>query len=355
MRRILVAVLLGLGLAQAAAAQDLRERAQAYFSPIPQEPPAFEGRTPEKVELGKLLYLDRRLSQSQAISCNSCHDLGLAGADLQQTSIGHGWQFGSRNAPSTFNAVFHIDQFWDGRADTLADQAAGPIANPIEMASTHEASVEVLETIPGYAPYFEAAFPGEETPITLDNVTDAIAAFESTLITPNSAFDRWLEGDDAALSQDQKAGLVLFIDTGCVACHTGTALGGESYRKFGVVELPSEKVLPRGDTGRMQVTGEKADEYVFKVASLRNIALTRPYFHSGAVWELDEAVKIMAKSQIGTDISESQASRIATFLDSLTGEQPQGPYPALPPSVNETPRPDPVGGLENIGRSPAGH
>lgn len=353
--RIAFGVLLGLGLAQSVFAQDLREQAKTFFRPIPETPPAFEGRTPAKVALGRMLYLDRRLSQSQAISCNSCHDLGLAGADLQQTSIGHGWQFGPRNAPTTFNAVFHIDQFWDGRANTLADQAAGPIANPIEMASTHEASVEILRTIPGYAPYFEAAFPGDDQPITLDNVTEAIAAYESTLITPGSPFDRWLEGDDSALSAEQRAGLELFIDTGCVACHTGVALGGESYQKFGVVELPSEEVLPRGDTGRMQVTGEEADKYVFKVSSLRNIALTRPYFHSGVVWELEEAVKIMAKSQTGADLSNSQAARITAFLESLTGEQPEGPYPVLPPSVGATPRPDPLAGIGDRSAEPAGH
>jgi len=353
--RVVIAALLGLGLAQSALAQDLREQAKTFFRPIPETPPAFEGRTPEKVTLGRMLYLDRRLSQSQAISCNSCHDLGLAGADLQQTSIGHGWQFGPRNAPTTFNAVFHVDQFWDGRADTLADQAAGPIANPIEMASTHEASVEILRTIPGYAPYFAAAFPDDDQPVTLDNVTEAIAAFESTLITPGSDFDRWLEGDDAALSANQRAGLELFIETGCVACHTGVALGGETYQKFGVVELPSEDILPRGDTGRMQVTDEAADKYVFKVSSLRNIALTRPYFHSGAVWELEEAVKIMAKSQTGADLSKPQAARITAFLESLTGEQPEGPYPALPPSVGETPPPDPMAGIEAAAGAPAGH
>jgi len=349
---ILVSALLTAGLGLPAAAQDLRRQANSFFDPMPEKPPAFDGRTPEKVKLGRMLYLDRRLSESQAISCNSCHDLGLAGADLQQTSIGHGWQFGPRNAPTTFNAVFHIDQFWDGRADTLADQAAGPIANPIEMASTHEASVDILRTIPAYAPYFAAAYPEDDQPITLDNVTDAIAAFESTLTTPNSPFDRWLEGEDEALSAGQRAGLELFMSKGCVSCHSGVALGGESYRKFGVVEMPSEEVLPREDTGRMQVTDEESDEYVFKVPSLRNISLTRPYFHSGAVWELGEAVEIMAETQLGQSLSDDESAQITAFLEALTGERPEQPYPDLPASVDETPRPDPTAGLEGP-RKPA--
>ncbi|RMF14341.1 MAG: cytochrome C peroxidase, partial [Alphaproteobacteria bacterium] len=221
-------------------------------------------------------------------------------------------------------------------------QAKGPIANPVEMANTHEAAVGTLKAIPGYHPLFSTAFPDAEDPITIENAARAIAAFEATLTTPDAPFDRWLAGDDAALSPEQKRGLRLFLDNGCTACHNGPLLGGNSYQKFGVVELPDERILPRADKGRMALTGDKADEYVFKVPSLRNIALTRPYFHSGAVWELSDAVKVMAASQLGNALSDEDAKAIATFLESLTGRQPQVAYPVLPASGDWTPRPDPA-------------
>lgn len=345
--RVAIVFSLACLLSFAAAAEDLRTQAKRYFGIIPESPPAQSGLTPEKVELGRMLYLDRRISQSQAISCNSCHDLGLAGADLQKTSIGHGWKFGTRNAPTTFNAVFHAEQFWDGRAHDLAEQAAGPIANPIEMASTQKASVDTLRHIPGYQALFKAVYPNSEEPVTLENVTDAIAAFESTLITPKSAFDQWLQGDDSALNETERAGLKLFIDKGCNACHSGKLFGGTDYRKFGQVSLPPENILPREDTGRMRVTGKEADKYVFKVPSLRNVALTRPYFHSGEVWSLSEAVKVMGKHQLGVELSDEEAETITAFLATLTGEQPERTYPALPPSVADTPRPAPTAGLES--------
>lgn len=316
----------------------LREAAAAVLAPLPPAPPIANSAA---VELGRMLYFDPRLSRSQAISCNSCHNLGLGGVDLQAHSIGHGWQFGGRNAPTVLNAVFHLAQFWDGRAPDLKEQAKGPIANPVEMANTHEAAVGTLKAIPGYHPLFATAFPDEEDPITIENVARAIAAFEATLTTPDAPFDRWLQGDDAALSPEQKRGLRLFLDNGCAACHNGPLLGGNSYQKFGVVELPDERILPRTDKGRMALTGDKADEYVFKVPSLRNVALTRPYFHSGAVWDLKEAVRIMARSQLGTTLSDQDAAAITAFLASLTGRQPEVAYPVLPPSSDGSPRPDP--------------
>ena len=316
----------------------LRAEASALFAPLPPAPPVTNTAA---VELGRMLYFDPRLSRAQTISCNSCHNLGLGGVDLQAHSIGHDWQFGGRNAPTVLNAVFHIAQFWDGRAPDLKEQAKGPIANPVEMANTHEAAVGTLKAVPGYHPLFAAAFPGEDDPITIENVARAIAAFEATLVTPDAPFDRWLAGADSALSPKQKRGLKLFIDTGCASCHNGPLLGGNSYQKFGVVELPDDRVLPRDDKGRMAVTGDEADEYVFKVPSLRNIALTRPYFHSGAVWELSQAVRIMARSQLGTTLSDADAEAITAFLESLTGRQPEVAYPVLPPSVAGTPRPDP--------------
>ncbi|GAB4126306.1 MAG: cytochrome-c peroxidase [Rhodothalassiaceae bacterium] len=327
----------------------LREEASALFAPLPERAPLAEEATDAEIALGRMLYLDPRLSLSQGISCNSCHNIGLGGADLQQFSIGHGWAFGGRNAPTTFNAVFHIAQFWDGRAADLAEQAAGPMANPVEMGNTHDRMITTLASIPDYAPLFAAAYPDAAEPLSLESAKRAIAAFEATLITPGAPFDRWLSGEDGALTERQKQGLRLFIDTGCTACHSGALFGGDSYQVFGAAEQPDETILPRADKGRMAVTGDPADEYVFKVPSLRNVALTRPYFHSGAVWSLREAVQVMGKAQLGADLDDSDAGLIAEFLESLTGQQPKIVYPALPMSTDGSVRPDPKANLESKG------
>jgi cytochrome c peroxidase len=210
---------------------DLSTRAQQLFKPVPTAPPELPGNlsTPAKVELGKMLYFDPRLSASHAISCNSCHNIGLGGADAEPTSIGHRWQHGGRNAPTVFNAVFNKAQFWDGRAKDLEQQAGGPIVNPIEMASPEPHVAEQLKGTPGYREAFDKAFPGEPSPITLGNVQKAIAVFEATLITPNAPFDRFLQGDQSALSAVQKEGLALFIDRGCASCHNGINVGGGMY------------------------------------------------------------------------------------------------------------------------------
>jgi cytochrome c peroxidase len=210
---------------------DLLTRAQQLFQPIPTAPPELAGNlsTPAKLELGKMLYFDPRLSASHAISCNSCHNIGLGGADAEPTSIGHRWQHGGRNAPTVFNAVFNKAQFWDGRAKDLEQQAGGPIVNPIEMASPEPHVAEQLKGTPGYREAFDKAFPGEPSPITLGNVQKAIAVFEATLITPNAPFDRFLQGDQSALSAVQKEGLALFIDRGCASCHNGINVGGGMY------------------------------------------------------------------------------------------------------------------------------
>ena len=208
-------ILLGYFVARPAFAQDdLSNRAQQLFQPIPTAPPELAANlsTPAKVELGKMLYFDPRLPASHAISCNSCHNIGLGGADAEPTSIGHRWQHGGRNAPTVFNSVFNKAQFWDGRAKDLEQQAGGPILNPIEMASPEPHVAEQLKGTPGYREAFEKAFPGEPNPITLGNVQKAIAVFEATLITPNAPFDRFLKGDQSALSATQKEGLALFID-----------------------------------------------------------------------------------------------------------------------------------------------
>lgn len=332
-----------LGAATAHTQAELRQTAQSLFQPIPAQAPAPAGvrSSPELVELGKMLYFDPRLSESHAISCNSCHVIGLGGADLQELSLGHRWQRGARNAPTVLNAVFNTAQFWDGRAADLEEQAGGPLLNPVEMATTEEHVVEQLQGIPGYADAFRSAYPAETDPITFGNVRDAIAAFEATLITPDAPFDRWLAGDDEAMSPEQQEGLELFISKGCAACHSGVNLGGGMYAPFGVVEKPGADILPPSDKGRFVVTRTPSDEYVFKVPTLRNIALTPPYFHSGQSWDLGQAVAVMGSSQLGIELSSEEVQRITAFMHALTGEQPSIVYPILPPSVATTPRPRP--------------
>lgn len=344
-RRIVVPFLL-LGCVIAApvlADEDLLARSKQFFSPIPLIPPELPGNpaTPAKVELGKLLYFEPRLSASHAISCSSCHNLGLGGADAQPTSIGHHWQRGGRNAPTVLNAVFNLAQFWDGRAKDLEEQAGGPVVNPIEMASQETDAVGLLKAIPGYRDAFGLAFPGEADPITLANAQKAIAVFEATLITPNAPFDHFLKGDEKALSATEKEGLALFLDKGCAACHNGINVGGGMYARFGMAIKPGEKFLPRDDKGRAKITKTDDDEYVFKVPTLRNITLTAPYFHTGKEWDLHKAVSLMAATQLGQQLSDEEVEKITVFLGSLTGDQPKVTYPTLPPNNAATPQPAP--------------
>ena len=321
LRRFALLAVLGLSVG-ATARDDLMTAAQARFKPLPTAPPSLPGNpaTPAKVELGTMLYFDPRLSASHAISCSSCHNLGLGGADAQETSIGHGWQRGDRNAPTVLNAVFNTAQFWDGRAKDLEQQAGGPMMEPVEMASAPEHVVEQLTGIPGYVAAFKAAFPGDAQPVSLANVEKAIAVFEASLITPNAPFDRYLNGDASALSDTQKEGLKLFMDRGCAACHNGINVGGGMYMPFGVVENPGADLLPPNDKGRFAVTKSVSDEYVFKVPSLRNIALTAPYFHDGSAQTLAQAVGIMGQYQLGVTIPPRDVASIVAFLNTLTGE-----------------------------------
>ncbi|SNB45899.1 cytochrome c peroxidase [Geobacter sp. DSM 9736] len=321
--------------------EDTMKRAQALFQPVPAKPPALKGNpaTPAKVELGKMLYFDPRLSSSQLISCNTCHNVGLAGIDLQETSIGHGWQKGPRNAPTVLNAVFNIAQFWDGRAEDLKAQAKGPVQASVEMNNTPEHAVQTLESIPGYVELFRKAFPKQQNPVTFDNMAKAIEVFEATLLTPDSPFDLYLKGKKKALSTKQEKGLALFMDKGCVACHSGLNVGGSGYFPFGVVEAPSAEIRPAADTGRFKVTNTSKDNYVFRSPSLRNVALTAPYFHSGKVWSLKEAVTVMGTSQLGVKINEAEADDITAFLVTLNGKQPKVEHPILPPGSGSTPQP----------------
>ena len=261
-----------------------------------------------------------------------------AADDNLETSIGHGWQKGPRNAPTALNAVFNEAQFWDGRAPDLAAQAKGPVQAGVEMANTPENVIKTLNSMPQYVTWFKAAFPGEADPVTFDNFAKAIEAFEATLTTP-SPFDAYLNGDDAAMTDDQKAGMALFIDKGCTSCHNGINIGGNGYYPFGLIEKPGSEVLPKGDKGRFTVTSTASDEYVFRAAPLRNINQTAPYFHSGKVWDLKVAVQIMAELQLGQELSDDEASKLVSFLDTLTGKMPEVTYPVLPQETADTPRP----------------
>jgi len=337
-------VVLGLLLTGGAWSQTtLQKQAQGLFKPIPATPPALPGNpaSPAKVALGKALYFDPRLSESHAISCNSCHMVGMGGVDLQETSLGHRWQHGGRNAPTVYNAVFDTAQFWDGRAKDLEQQAGGPLVNPVEMDTTEGHVIEQLKGIPGYQTLFAQAFPAEKEPMTFDNVRRAIAVFEATLITPGAPFDHYLQGNDKALDAAQKEGLSLFITKGCVGCHSGINVGGDRYAPFGVVEKPGSQILPPNDKGRFAVTKTVSDEYVFRVPPLRNIALTAPYFHSGKVWDLRQAIAIMGSSQLGQTLTDDEVGKIEAFLGTLTGPQPAVTLPILPPSVATTPQPKP--------------
>jgi len=291
---------------------------------------------PAIAELGKKLFFDPRLSKSGFISCNSCHNLSMGGTDNIPTSIGHAWQQGPINAPTVLNSSMNLAQFWDGRAEDLKAQAGGPIANPGEMASTHDLAVQVLSSIPQYRAEFEQAFGSDK--INIDRVTTAIAAFEETLVTPGSSFDKWLEGNEDAISNKELKGYELFKSSGCVGCHNGSAVGGSLYQKFGI-HYPYETTSTA--EGRKGVTGKDTDLHVFKVPTLRNIELTYPYFHDGAVDTLEEAVKIMGKIQLDLDFKKFEISRIVAFLKTLTGKQPDFKMPILPPSTNDTPRPQP--------------
>ncbi|MDD4933194.1 MAG: cytochrome c peroxidase [Methylacidiphilaceae bacterium] len=293
--------------------------------------------TPEKIALGKSLYFERRLSKSSSISCNSCHDLGMAGADGLSTSLGYRWQLGSRNAPSVLNAALEFSSFWDGRAKDVEEQAKGPILNPKEMAATKELVVQRLKSIPAYVDAFHNAFPEEKDPVSFESTAKAIAAFERTLLTP-SRFDQFIAGNPSALTEQERQGLNTFVAVGCTTCHNGVGVGGGRFQKFGLIHKPDWLK----DLGRYEVTKNPADKYVFKVPSLRNVALTAPYFNDGSVWSLEEAVKTMAFAQLGRTLSDAEAKSIVSFLNTLSADPALVvSTPNLPPSSLSTPKPMP--------------
>ncbi len=300
--------------------------------------PADNPTTEEKVALGKQLYHDPRLSSTGTVSCASCHNTMLGGEDNRPNSVGINGQTGGRSAPTVWNAAFNAVQFWDGRADSLEAQAAGPVTNPIEMGmKSWDDVVARLKTIEGYQQGFEKAF-GKDS-ISKDNATKAIAAYERTLITPNSPYDKYVNGNKAALTLQQVRGLEKAVSLGCTSCHSGPAFNGPgAFHKFpansnGFFEAQYHFSK---DLGLAEVTKKESDEHLWKVPTLRNIALTAPYFHNGSVKTLDKAVRIMGKLQLNKDLSDEDVADIVAFLNALTGEFPEQTLPTLPGTPGST-------------------
>ncbi|MHA3771368.1 cytochrome-c peroxidase [Verrucomicrobiota bacterium sgz303538] len=294
----------------------LRERAKTLFGTLPDKMPGAEKDTPELVSLGRELFFDKRLSANDSQSCNSCHavDNNRGGVDNEPTSLGAFGKRGGRNSPTVLNAGFQFVQFWDGRAADLPAQAKGPVLNPVEMGMKDDkAVISKLAAVPEYQAAFKKLFQGASEPLNYDNVAQAIAAFERTLVT-RDRFDDFLKGDDKALTEKEVKGLDTFMTVGCVACHNGPLLGGNSFQKLGLVNA-LEKI---SDQGRYEVTKDEADRFKFKVPTLRNIAITGPYFHDGETATLEEAVRRMSWLQLGQKLSDEQVNAIVAFLHTLT-------------------------------------
>jgi cytochrome c peroxidase len=334
---VLAVTLAGCG-RPAATAVEIDPAQLKAFRPVPDVVPPPQGTlTAEKIALGRMLYYEPRLSRNHKISCNSCHDLAKYGVDGEPTSEGFKGQRGDRNSPTTYHAAAHFVQFWDGRAKDVEEQAKGPVLNPVEMAMKSDKEVvATLKSIPEYVEAFKRAFPDEKDPVTYDNLGLAIGAFERRLITP-SRWDKFLEGDQTALSANEKAGFHAYTNAGCQACHSGTYLGGAMFQKVGVMRPWPDA----SDPGRYKVTKSAADQMVFKVPSLRNIEKTAPYFHDGKTATLADAIAKMADHQLGRAMPEVEVKAIEAFLKSLTGEIPVDyiKAPELPKSTDKTPKP----------------
>jgi len=300
--------------------------------------PADNPTTEAKVELGKMLYHDPRLSSTGTVSCSSCHNTMLGGEDNRPNSMGVNGQTGGRSAPTVWNSAFNKVQFWDGRAASLEEQAAGPVTNPIEMGmKSWDDVVTRLNSIDGYKKAFTEAFP--DGSISKDNATKAIAAYERTLITPNSPYDKYAAGDQTALTEQQVRGMNKAVELGCTGCHSGPAFnGGGSFQKFPVYqnEYYQAQYHFSKDKGVAEVTKKESDEHLFKVPTLRNVALTAPYFHNGSVKTLDQAIKAMAKLQLNKDLAQGDIDDIEAFLNALTGEFPKQQMPVLPGTPGRT-------------------
>lgn len=324
----------------------------ADFRPLPDQPPipADNPQTAEKIELGKMLWFDPRLSMDGSISCNSCHNVMFHGGDGRPVGAGIHGQRGGRGSPTVWNSAFHSVQFWDGRAASLEEQALGPLINSVEMGMTsHDLVIERIKQIPGYVQAFKKVFPKDKAP-TIKNAAKAIAAYERTLITPNSPFDKYMKGNKKAMNAQQIRGMKLVDEIGCTSCHTGVNFAGEglkmgegNYQPF--PQIPGSKYDKMydltSDLGRFEVTKKAEDKNHWRVPTWRNIAITAPYFHNGKVKTLDEAVRVMAKTQLDMDLKENQVQDIVAFLNALTGEFPKQTMPQLPNTANHSITPEP--------------
>jgi cytochrome c peroxidase len=316
-------------------------------APVPVDNPM----TPAKIELGKKLYFDPRLSMDGTVSCNSCHNVMSDGADGRATGAGIHGQRGGRGSPTVWNSAFNTVQFWDGRAKSLEEQAKGPLVNSREMGMTsHDLVIDRIRQIPGYVAEFKKAFPKDKEAVVIDNVARAIATYERTLITPNSPFDKYVRGNKKAMDAQQIRGMKLVEEIGCTACHTGDNFNGEglkmgegNYQPF--PQVPGSKFDKMyditADLGRYEVTKNPEDKNMWRVPTWRNVALTAPYFHNGKVQTLDEAVRVMAKVQLDADLKDNQIADIVAFLHALTGEFPKQTMPMLPPTPGKTLTPHP--------------
>ncbi|MCX6119843.1 MAG: cytochrome-c peroxidase [Proteobacteria bacterium] len=310
-------------------------------APSPKDNPT----TPAKVELGKKLFFDPRLSKDGTVSCNSCHNVMSGGEDSRPNSVGINGQKGGRSSPTVWNAAFLSVQFWDGRAASLEDQAKGPLTNPIEMGmESHDVVIERVKQIPGYVTEFGKVFPGKDS-VTIDNLAKAIAAYERTLITPDNAYDKFVKGNKKALSPDAQRGLKTAQEVGCLSCHSGPAFAGPdlpvgvgNFQKFpALAGSPYEtKYKITEDLGRFNVTKQESDKNMWRVPTWRNVAVTAPYFHNGSVETLEEAVKVMASTQLGKTLPENDVKDIVAFLESLTGPFPKQIAPMLPKTAGRS-------------------
>lgn len=314
---------LTLGLGGTAEADDYAQY-RDFFEPLPAMPPipGDNSMTETRVELGRMLFFEPRISASGVISCATCHNPALGYTDRIPRAVGHDGQVGERNTPTVLNSGFFDAQFWDGRAATLEEQALGPIEAEVEMAMPLEEALQRITEFDIYVDRFHAAFPDSDDPVHADNVALALAAFQRTLNTPNSPLDLWLVGDDGAMSESQKRGMEAFVERGCLACHAGPAF---TDSQFHVIQTPGST-----DLGRYLVTGEDYDRHAFKTPTLRNVALTYPYFNNGEVATLDEAIVVMGQEMLGVELEGQELEDLVAFMHALTGDIPQFPVPPLP-------------------------
>ncbi len=305
-------------------ADDDMENYRLRFEPLPHLPPlpAENSQTDEKVELGNMLFFEPRISASGVISCAPCHNPALGWSDRIPRAVGHNGQIGERNTPTVLNSGFLNAQFWDGREPDLEGQALGPIEADVEMAMQLDHALERLAEFELYQDKFAEAYPNQEDPINAENLGKALAVFQRTLNTPNAPFDRYLQGDMDAISEQAKNGMVAFVDNGCIACHRGPNL---TDSQFHAIQVPGST-----DLGRYIVTGEEGDKYRFRTPTLRNVAVTYPYMNNGATQTLEEAVAIMGQEMLGREFDTTTIDEITAFLHTLTGEMPEFDVPALP-------------------------